>query len=52
MMPRSNHATTRMRRLIPLLALAATLLAACGTKGSLYIPTAEQRAATDSKQKR
>jgi predicted small lipoprotein YifL len=41
----------RMRRLIPLI-LVATLLAACGTKGALYIPTAEQRAATDSKQKR
>jgi predicted small lipoprotein YifL len=49
---RPDHAAIRMRRLIPLLVLTATLLAACGTKGSLYIPTAEQRAATDSKQKR
>jgi predicted small lipoprotein YifL len=41
-----------MRPLIPLLLLAATLLGACGTKGALYIPTEEQRQASDSKQKR
>ncbi len=40
-----------MRRLILLVVLAATLLAACGTKGPLYIPTEEQRAALNSKSK-
>jgi predicted small lipoprotein YifL len=37
-----------MRRLAALL-LACLLLAACGTKGSLYIPSEEQRRAADSK---
>jgi predicted small lipoprotein YifL len=38
-----------MRRLAALLLVACTVLAACGTKGALYIPTEEQRRAADSK---
>jgi predicted small lipoprotein YifL len=41
-----------MRRLVLLIVAAATLLAACGTKGPLYIPTEEQRRAADGNQKR
>jgi predicted small lipoprotein YifL len=41
-----------MPRLIPLLALVALVLSACGTKGNLYIPTEEQRRAADLKQNR
>jgi predicted small lipoprotein YifL len=51
-LPLFDDAAMRMRRLTILLLLAANLLAACGTKGSLYMPTEEERRAADLKQKR